>query len=405
MPQGVVVGSGPNGLVGAIYLARAGFSVTVLEEQEEPGGGLRSYINEPFGTIHDHCSAVHPMAWVSPVFRQLGMLQDVPMAFPPSAFEHPLCHRERNRRDGLFLDRLHSKLAKFAGVAAHSMRSPYHPWSLGTGTALGALAWAVGWPVVVGGSGRIAEYLVRVLEAHGGKVRCNSSVNPDKLPDDLATADVVLWDTDIPTAHRAAGAPSDNWQFGPGVAKADFVTDRPIPWENSETGRAGTIHLGGTWNEIVRAERDVARGVMPRHPVSLVSQPSLFDSTRAPEGLHTVWAYSHVPSDSDVDPVSTLRDEIELRAPGFGNSVIDARGTTASGMTHHNRNFRGGDIFSGATRGSQMLTSRWPHSPWSLPVENWFVCSQATPPGPGVHGINGYIAARLALMYWSKHHS
>lgn len=383
--QAVVVGSGPNGLAAAITLAEAGVRVLVLEAEATPGGGLRSFRNEAFGTVHDHCSAVHPLARISPFFRRLGIEREVRFITPPAPF-----------RQGMDpgAGPLRRAAGTFAGIAAHAMLPPGSPVALATGAALGGVGLALGWPIPEGGSQRIADALVRRLESLGGRIECGRRVAPEALPPEILEADLVLWDTDADLALTAAAGrpPRRPRQYGPGAAKADYVTSAPIPWTDPRMARAGTVHLGDGWAEVSRAEKAVNAGRAAKHPVVLVSQPSLFDPTRAPAGLHTVWAYAHVPAGSDADPAAMITAEISRWAPGFEETILDVRTVSARGMAAGNGNYVGGDIASGATRGLQLLTTRH-----RLPRPGWFLCSGAAFPGPGVHGLSGVIAAKTAL--------
>lgn len=409
MKTALVIGSGPNGLSGAIVLAKAGYSVTVLEAAESPGGGLKSFKNEVFGTVHDYCSAVHPLARISPFFQSLGLERSVKFVTPPRSFAHPLGSynaKWTNQNSQKFgLSRLRraaiSKTASFGGVAAHAMIPPHSPVALATGILLGGASLTVGWPIPIGGSQRIADFLIHRFKGLGGTLRCGVQVRAESIFEDfpeIATADIVLWDTDVNLAYEAAsGHPSVSRRYGIGVAKADFVTCSPIPWRDSRLVNAGTIHLGGTWSQISVAEKTAARGERPEHPFTLVSQPTLFDRTRAPEGIHTVWAYSHVPAGSTEDAGKIVTQEIERWAPGFKDTILDVRHRTAAALESHNANYIGGDITSGATQGFQLMTSGVGINPWALPRPGWFLCSGATPPGPGVHGMSGVIAARLAI--------
>jgi phytoene dehydrogenase-like protein len=409
MNTAVVVGSGPNGLSGAIVLARAGYAVTVLEASDRPGGGLKSFTHESYGTVHDHCSAVHPLARLSPFFRSLGLEDAVEFVTPSRAFAHPLGSDDVNwpgpTPPGTGLERLRraavAGAAAFGGVASHAMIPPSRPVAVATGALLGGAALTTGWPIPIGGSQRIADFLVHTLESLGGTVRCGARVRPATAPEDfpeIAAADIVLWDTDVRVAQEAAsGVPAAPRRYGLGAAKADFVTSAPIPWRDARVAQAGTVHLGGPWSRIAASEKAAARGEHPERPVTLVSQPTRFDPTRAPLGLHTVWAYAHVPAHSTEDPRQIITREIERWAPGFADTVLDARCRTAEDIELHNANFVGGDIASGATQGLQLLTSGTGLNPWALPRPGWFLCSGATPPGPGVHGMSGVIAAQLAL--------
>lgn len=259
-------------------------------------------------------------------------------------------------------------------------------------------------------------------------IECNRYVDPTDLPIEITSADIVLWDTDPELAYHASSPNSfskrPGRRYGPGAGKADFVTDSPIPWLDHRFEKAGTIHLSGSWQEISKVEKSVNAGKIPDRPFVLVSQPSLFDSSRAPNGLHTVWAYAHVPNGMKDSPTSIIKKEIERFAPGFSKAILDVKSISANEYSHYNPNYVGGDITGGATRGSQLFTSgnfkgndqstaliaresffsdmhnfpkRLIKEPWNLPKEGWYLCSGATPPGPGVHGMSGYIAAKLAL--------
>lgn len=398
MANAVVVGSGPNGLVAAIILARSNFKVTIYEKSSHVGGGMRSYINEEFLTIHDHCSAVHPMALLSPVFRGLGVHKNVEFLQPPVPFVHP----GLNTRPGFRpLNNLSRSISTFSGVCVHSMRPPFRPISLGVGVALNGLSKTVGWPIVKGGTGEIARYLTNLFIDQSGEIVLNTNVTAENIPREIEDADIVIWDTSAEVAHKAAGNINKKIKYGIGCAKVDFVTNAKIPWRDAGVEYAGTVHLGGNWKEIRHSEMMAASGVVSENPVTLVSQPSLFDPSRAPSGLHTVWAYSHVPSASVGDPVAIVSEQIEKYAPGFGNTICAAEGTDTYMLECHNPNLVRGDILSGSTQGVQLLTSGRRLNPWGLPRRGWYLCSQTTAPGPGVHGINGYIATKLAIHEWN----
>lgn len=411
MKTAIVVGSGPNGLSGAIILARAGYLVTIIEAMDQPGGGLKSFKNEDFGTVHDHCSAVHPLARLSPFFRSLGLENKVKFVTPQSAFAHPLGSDDSAWSENLsgrtsLLKEVpqiaRAKIASFGGIASHAMIPPSQPVALATGILLGGAALTTGWPIPIGGSQGIADFLVHTFKNLGGSLQCGVHVHPKNVLEDfpeIEAADIVLWDTDVALAHEAAsGRPSKTRRYGLGAAKADFVTNSPIPWRDSRLSNAGTIHLGGEWGRISSSEKAATRGKQPERPFTLVSQPTLFDPTRAPSGVHTVWAYSHVPAGSTEDPRKIITREIERWAPGFADTVLDARWKTAADLELHNPNYIGGDITAGATQGFQLLTSGTRLNPWELPRAGWYLCSGSTPPGPGVHGMSGVIAAKLAIF-------
>jgi phytoene dehydrogenase-like protein len=188
------------------------------------------------------------------------------------------------------------------------------------------------------------------------------------------------------------------FRFGPGVAKVDFALNAPVPWQNLDVAKTATVHLGGTRSAIQHSEAELSRGRIAEHPYVLVAQPSLFDASRAPDGMHTAWAYVHVPSGSALDATELISREIERFAPGFRDTVIFSVATTAQGFERQNLNFVGGDFATGATTLKQLVARPLLSSqPWKTPLPNLYLCSAATAPGPGVHGMAGYHAARLAL--------
>jgi phytoene dehydrogenase-like protein len=188
------------------------------------------------------------------------------------------------------------------------------------------------------------------------------------------------------------------FRYGPGVFKMDFALDGPIPWASPECLRAGTVHLGGGPDEIAAGERSVSRGVIPERPFVLLAQQSLFDTTRAPVGKHTVWAYCHVPNGSDVDMTERIEAQIERFAPGFRDRILARHTFTAPEMERYNANYIGGDINGGVQDLRQLFTRPTVRiDPYSTPVSGLYICSSSTPPGGGVHGLCGYFAAQSAL--------
>jgi phytoene dehydrogenase-like protein len=180
--------------------------------------------------------------------------------------------------------------------------------------------------------------------------------------------------------------------------KLDCSLDGPIPWTAPEAHRAGTVHIGGTLDEVAASERAVASGRSPEHPYVLVVQPSAFDPTRAPEGIHTLWAYCHVPNGSQADMTATIEAQLERFAPGYGERVRSRSTMGTAELEAYNPNYRGGDINAGAADLAQVLTRPRPVvDPYRLPLAGHLICSASTPPGGGVHGMCGYWAARSAL--------
>jgi phytoene dehydrogenase-like protein len=185
--------------------------------------------------------------------------------------------------------------------------------------------------------------------------------------------------------------------YASAVAKVDFALDGPVPWRNTELAGAPTLHLGGTREEIAAAENAVSRGRLPDSPYVLVSQPSVIDPTRAPEGKHVVWAYTHVPARSEVDRTEAITAQIERFAPGFRDRILASASSTARDVERHNPNYIGGDISAGEVSLGQLLARPRVFNPWATPLRGTYLCSASTSPGPGVHGLGGLNAARLAL--------
>jgi len=294
--------------------------------------------------------------------------------------------------------------ALLAGCASHSMMRLDRPVTGGLGMVLMLLAHAVGWPVVAGGSQALSDAMVAALIASGGEVMTDHEVTSlDELPPARATLLDVAPETFLRLAGPA-GLPGGyrkalrRYRYGPGVCKVDWALSGPVPWTNPDVSRAGTIHLGGTYEQIAASEADVAAGRHPEHPYVLTVQPTVPDPSRAPAGGHALWAYCHVPARSTVDMTEVIEDQIEAAAPGFRDLVIGRHTMTAAQMGDYDPNYVGGDISAGETSLFQMLARpvpRW--STYRTPLDGVYLCSSATPPGPAVHGMCGDHAARLAL--------
>ncbi|MGL4744762.1 MAG: phytoene desaturase family protein [Dermatophilaceae bacterium] len=465
MTDAAVVGSGPNGLAAAVVLARAGLRVSVWEQADTIGGGLRSVALFDRDVEHDVCSAVHPMAAASPFFRQFDLAtRGVQLLQPEAPYAHPipgrpaavawrslertadqlgpdgprwtrllgpLVTRSRSVVDLLLADHrsvprdpaaglllgtrvLAQRLggapfateaagALLAGVAAHAVgKLPSIP-SAAVALLLGHVAHSTGWPLPAGGSARIAEAMLADIVAHGGQVHTGHRVR------DLAElGDVNLVMLDVgpkellalagsrlsPRYRRALG----RYRYGPGAAKADYLVDGPIPWEDPVLGRAGTVHLGGTRAGVVARENATAAGHRVDEPFVLVVDPAATDPSRASNGKRPIWAYAHVPHGDTRDPVGLITPQLERYAPGFTDTVLASRGISASEYESYNPNYVGGDIAGGAMTLRQSLirpTARW--DPYTTPLRGVYLCSSATPPGPAVHSMCGYFAARSAL--------
>jgi phytoene dehydrogenase-like protein len=294
--------------------------------------------------------------------------------------------------------------ALVAGCCAHSMLSLRAPASAAFGIVLVMGAHAVGWPVARGGSQRLTEALVAELRSLGGTLETGRRVESlDELP---AWASPVLLDvtprqllgiagTRLPDGYRRRLA---HYRYGPGIFKLDWALDGPIPWRAPEAARAGTVHLGGTLDEIAASEDAAVGGQHHERPFVLLVQPSLFDPTRAPAGKHTAWAYCHVPSGSTRDMTDAIEAQVERFAPGFRDLIAARSAMDSAEVERRNPNYVGGDINGGAQDLRQLFTRPVPRPvPYSTPVPGLFICSSSTPPGGGVHGMCGYWAARAAL--------
>jgi len=452
-----VVGSGPNGLAAAIVLARAGRSVEVYEAAATPGGGARSSRLFDSDVVHDLCSAVHPMAAASPFLRQF----DVDLCHPEIAYAHPINENTtayaypdldrtcaRLGADGARWRRFMTSLiehteeitktllgdlrhppsprtaayvasralttianpftgveapALLAGVAAHAFGRL--PSLVGGGIAvlLSHLAHTTGWPIPRGGTQRITDALVAELEAQGGRVHTNARVTDIR---ELAHAKAVLLDLApkgvleiagplLPPQYRRALA---NVRYGPAAAKVDFLVSEEIPWRDKELARAGTVHLGGPRAEVHAAENAVAAGKRAENPFVLLSQPMAADPGRGLPGKQPIWAYAHVPHGDPLDPTDAISQRIERFAPGFRDTVLASRAVPASAFEAYNANYVGGDIAAAAVTVRQVVgrpVLRW--DPYRTPLRGVYLCSAATPPGPGVHGMAGQHAAERVL--------
>ncbi len=294
--------------------------------------------------------------------------------------------------------------ALVAGNAAHSLLPLDAPLSTNAiGLMLMLAGHAKGWPLARGGTERIVDALVAELRDLGGSVETNREILSIK---DLNASEVVLFDTspsalasiagvELPEAYRTRLA---RFRHAPGIFKIDYALSGPVPWTAGECRRAGTVHLGGPLDEIVRSEREANTGVHAERPFVLAAQQSLFDPSRAPEGQHTFWAYCHVPAASTVDMSERIEAQIERFAPGFRDLVLARHTMNCLDYERYNPNLVGGDIVGGAADWRQLLTRpvvSW--RPHTTPNRRIFLCSASTPPGGGVHGMCGYWAAQEAM--------
>ncbi len=291
----------------------------------------------------------------------------------------------------------------FAGNAAHSFLPMEQAPSAAFGLVLGTVGHAAGWPFPKGGSQKIADALVSYLRSLGGEVYTGIRVGSvEEVPRTRAVLfDVTPWQLlDITGQHftERYRRALKRYRYGPGVFKVDFALDGPTPWTAEACKRAGTVHLGGTLDEISQGEDAVSRGAHPEKPFILLAQHSLFDSTRAPEGKHTVWAYCHVPNGSTFDMTGRIEAQIERFAPGFKDRILAKSTMSPADLQRINANHIGGDINGGLLDFRQLFTRPAVRiTPYSTPAKGLYLCSSSTPPGGGVHGMCGYFAARAAL--------
>lgn len=454
----VVVGAGPNGLAAAVYLTRAGKRVLVLEQADEIGGGTRTQELTLPGYLHDVCSAIHPLGVASPFFREIGL--DVEWVHPEIPVSHPL---GEGRSAALFRDvdstaerfgedadryrkvigplvesadsvvedflgplriptnpvsfarlatrgalpatkiiygfRSDEARAVLAGLAAHAIAPLSSPLTGGVALLFAVTAHAHGWPMVEGGSQRIAEALARVVIDGGGSVETGHMVETldefdagsvfllDVMPE--AALDLAGTRVKPGTRRRLAGR-----QPGPAVFKVDWALDEPIPWSDETSRRAATVHVGGTFEEVLAAEDAVHAGRHAERPFVFVAQQTQFDPTRAPDGEHTAWAYCHVPRGSNRDMTDAIESQLERFAPDFRDLILARHSMDAAGFESHNPNYVGGDIAGGGF-GLRKVFQVGPKSPYRV-GDRVYLCSASTPPGAGVHGMCGYYAAKAA---------
>jgi len=293
--------------------------------------------------------------------------------------------------------------ALFAGNSAHAIFPLQHLSSAAFGLMLCMSGHAVGWPIALGGSRTIADALASYFLSLGGMIRVEVPVSSLS---DLPKSRAVLFDVTPRQLARIAGSafPSvylerlQRHRHGSGVFKVDWALSSPIPWKDPRCSKAGTLHLGGTLEEIAAAELDVWKSVLPEKPFVILSQPSLFDATRAPDRLHTAWGYCHVPNGCSADMTRRIEDQVERFAPGFRSCILARHTMAPSEIEAYNANYFGGDITGGVQSFRRLFIrplGRW--GAYSTPVNGFYICSSTMPPGGGVHGMCGHLAAKLAL--------
>jgi len=291
--------------------------------------------------------------------------------------------------------------ALFAGIAAHSVLPLEAIGSAAFGVLLAMAGHAVGWPIPRGGAQSISNALALYFKSLGGNIVSNA---PIRSLSDLGDASSVLCDVTprqflvlagerLPAAFRRK---LEAYRYGPGVFKVDWALSAPIPWKAAECSRAGTIHLGGSLDEIAASERTLTGSSPSERPYVLVAQPSLFDATRAAAGQHTAWAYCHVPNACTVDMTDRIESQMERFAPGFRDCILARHTMGPAELERHNANLVGGDITGGAHDLRQLLLRPTRYF-YRTPLRGVYLCSASTPPGGAVHGMCGYHAAHTAL--------
>jgi len=293
--------------------------------------------------------------------------------------------------------------ALFGGLAAHSVMPLHWPLTAAFGLMLGTLGHRVGWPLPRGGSQSIANALAAYLTDLGGEIETNHTV---KSLRDLPPARAVLMDVtprqllaiageDLPSGYRRQ---LEKYRYGAGVFKLDWALSEPIPWRAEACRRAGTVHLGPTLADMALSERSMWQGKVVEWPYIIVTQQSLFDDSRAPAEQHTGWAYCHVPHGATQDMTGVIEAQIERFAPGFRETILARHTMNTQDFQRYNPNYIGGDINGGVQNWRQLFTRPVVRlNPYTTPRPNLFICSSATPPGGGVHGMCGYHAAQTVL--------
>ena len=457
----VVVGAGPNGLAAAARLAVAGRRVVVFEAAATIGGGSRTKALTDT-SVYDVCAAVHPFGVSSPAFAELDLerrglrwlyprvelahpfedgtaaviLRDIAattsglgadgarwastvgrlaadwdrvrhLVLGPvlgNALHHPLQMARFGALAGLpaaalvRLFRTREAQALLGGLAAHSGVSLRQPTTAGVGLSMSAAAHAVGMPVAAGGSQAIIAALAAVVLDNGGEIVCDKPVTTLA---DLPRATATLLDVTPRQFTGMAGMRAPRWRHGVAAWKLDVLLSGPMPWAAAACADAATVHLGGAFAAVAAAESATVRGELPDLPYVIVTQPSLVDSSRAPAGQHVVWAYRHVPNGCTATTATTgIEAQFDRFAPGWRDLVLHRQVTTSTDYSAYNPNYIGGDIAGGAMTPWQTIARpRLALDPYLTSVPGVWLCSQSTPPGPGVHGMCGWHAAGSVLAH------
>lgn len=461
----VIVGSGPNGLSAAITLQGQGLSTLLIEGADTIGGGMRTKGLTLPGFRHDVCSAIHPMAMLSPFFKTIS-LQDLGLNFVHAPIEaaHPLANEDavllyRNLKQTAYelgkdrksyerllgpmtkdMDRIvadalsplrfpkhpmamarfgvkaippatwMAKLFKterakalWAGMAAHAMQ-PLDNWATAAyGLILLGAGHRVGWGIPIGGSQAIADALSAYYASIGGVIQTDFWLKDRaELPKhqflvlNLTPQQILnIRGLNLGVKYQKK---LENYRQGMGVFKIDWALSEPTPFVDKRCMSASTVHIGGTFAEIAQSENRSYEGKMAERPFVLFSQPSLFDSTRAPEGKHVGWAYCHVPLGSSIDCTELIENQIERIAPGFKDTILAKSTLNSMQLEDYNPNYIGGDINGGVMDIAQLYTRPvFNLTPYRTSNKHVYISSSSTPPGGGVHGLCGFYAAQTLL--------
>ncbi len=367
-------------------------------------------VDETVRSFGDDGDARAYRSWMRPVVGDWDLIvRTVLGPWPVGAIRHPVAMARFGLPAllpaGAIARRFSSPVTRalIAGCGAHSFLPLSSPLTAGLGLSLLVSAHAVGWPIPRGGAQRIVDALAAVLRELGGEITTDHVVGSvDELPPHRAAMlDVTPRQVLSLAGDRLGGlyaAQLRRYRYGPAAFKLDLVLDGPVPWRIPELADAGTVHLGGTYEEIAASERAVARGRVAERPFVLVAQPTRFDPSRAPEGQHVVWAYCHVPNGWTGDATERILGQLERFAPGFRDRIVARHVIGPADLEAYDANYVGGDINGGLQSWTQFFSRpalRW--DPYSTPDPSLFICSASTPPGGGVHGLCGLHAARSAL--------